>query len=274
MPENQILNTPDGTLRYLYWPVEGTPKACLTICHGLGEHVERYQAVASFFNKNGIEVLAMDLRGHGKSHGQRGHVRHLDSFANDLMAALKRHRELRPNTPHFLLGHSLGGLVASYTVLTQKPDIKALVISAAALKLDVNPVLLMLSRILDTVWPQLPFPNGLSSSHLSRDPAVVKAYEDDPMVHDKISPRTACQMMDQGKKVLAAAPSWTVPTMVIIPGSDKIVNPEGSRQFFKALPAGLGECKEYPDTFHEPLNDLNKNEVMQDILAYLQKQLG
>lgn len=273
MPENKILNTPDGTLRYWYWNLPEKPRACLVICHGLGEHIERYKHVAAFMNEHGIEVLAADLRGHGKSHGQRGHIKHLDDFASDLSAAIEQMQKERPGVPLFLLGHSLGGLVSSYTVLKRQPALRGLIMSAAALQIDVPPVLLVISRILNVVWPNLPFPNGLSTAGLSRDANVVKAYEEDPMVHDKITPRAACQMMDQAKGVLAGAPTWKQDTLVIIPGSDKLVPPQGSRDFFAALPAGMGEVKEYPDTYHEPFNDLNKEEVLADVLAYIEKRI-
>ena len=275
------LQTHDGLALHLqHWPSPGAPRGTVVLVHGLGEHAGRYAHVAAALNAQGWRVLGYDQRGHGQSAGPRGGIAASDSLLADLALVLDTARAAHPG-PLVLLGHSLGGLVAARFVaesLQAAPaawarPVDALVLSSPALDPGLNAVQKLLLVVVPALAPNLAVNNGLRPVWISRDPAVVQAYVSDPQVHDRISGRLARFIADAGLDVLATAPRWTVPTLLMWAGADRCVAPRGSAAFAASAPTAVLRPHEWPGLAHEIFNEPEKAQVLAALTQWLDATL-
>lgn len=275
----------DGeTLAVYDWPApEDHPlRAVVLIVHGLGEHAWRYERLASELNHMGYLVRAYDQRGHGESVGAKGclpsrHtlVKDLDEMISDVRDTLcKRHR-----LPLVVLGHSMGGLVSALSVarhIHKYPNIPnpvdALVLSSPALAIPTNLWQRVLLSTLPRWAPHFTVSNGLNPEHLSHDPDVVTAYKKDPLVHDRISPRLGEFLSQGGERVLTYASRWNVPTLLLYAGDDRLIDPQGSRRFISLAPKDVVQSHCFPNLFHEIFNELHRQEVVEQLLLWLERR--
>jgi len=270
------LTTHDGlTLQLREWPVPDA-RATVVIVHGLGEHIGRHAHVAARLNAEGCNVLGHDQRGHGASQGPRGALGRDDDFLADLAQVIDIARSRHPG-PLVLLGHSLGGLIASRFVLgtpgaAWRREVDALVMSSPALDPGMNAFQKGLLAVLGPIAPNLAVNNGLKPAWISRDPAVVRAYQADPLVHDRVTPRLVRFIVDGGEAVRAAAATWRVPTLLMWAGSDRCVAPAGSAAFAGAAPRGVVSAREFKPLFHEIFNEPEQAEVFGVLTAWLAEQ--
>ena len=275
------ITTADGLALHLrLWPADtGIPvRGAVLIVHGLGEHIGRYAHVAARLNAAGWTVAGHDQRGHGASEGARGALAHADSLLRDLALVIDAVRAAHPG-PLMVLGHSLGGLVAARFVaggVTPSAGerewhraVDALVLSSPALNAGMSSAQRLLLAATAPLTPNLAVGNGLEAEWLSHDPAVVQAYRDDPLVHDRITPRLAQFIVDAGTVVQQRAAQWNVPTLLIYAGADRCVAPAGSRTFAAAAPAGLMTAREWPALFHEIFNEPERDEVLGVLVEWL-----
>ena len=268
----------DGTRLFVQrWPAPGTAHGTVQIVHGLGEHIGRYAAVAQALNGAGWHVVGHDQRGHGRSEGARGKVPAGPGLLADLAAVMDAVRE--PGR-HVLLGHSMGGTVAARfaaEALGPAPAVPAswsrpldgLVLSSPAFDLGMNGLQKGLLAVLGRLAPDLRVGNGLKPAWISRDPAVVQAYSKDPLVHDRVTPRLVRFMLDQSAQVLARAPAWRVPTLLLWAGADRCVSPHGSVAFAAAAPSARVSAQAYPDLFHEIFNEPERAQVLARLTQWL-----
>lgn len=255
------------------WRPEGTPKAVLPIIHGHGEHSGRYAHVAGWLVLRGYAVYAFDLRGHGRSQGKRGALDSFREYRGDVRAFLDLVREAE-SAPVFLAGHSLGGLIALDYVLRGSDGLAGVVASGPVLSPPgISPFLLWLSRFLARLWPTLTLDSGLDTTALSRDPAVVKAYVNDPLVHSKGSARMANEMMRIIDWTQAHAAEMAVPCLILHGGEDRLCPPQGSRVFIENVTYPDTQYIEYVGYFHEVYNDLGNEQVFSDLEAWLERHL-
>ena len=262
------------------------------IVHGLGEHAGRYEGVAQRLMQWGFEVRAYDQRGHGRSDGQRGALPESNVLLEDLAEMVDEARlhgmpfpttagELETehaapkNLPLILLGHSLGGLVAARFVALNLRPVEGLVLSSPALDSSLS--------IFQKLWlaaslkfmPLITVNNGLNPDHLSRDPRVVKAYLEDRLVHNKISPRLGHFIATAGPATIAAAANWRTPMLLMYAGTDKLVNPEGSRRFAtlaaqsRAVKPGVVTAKCFDGYYHELFNEPEPAPVFELLKTWL-----
>ena len=236
----------------------------MLIVHGLGEHAGRYARLAQWLNGQGYAVRGYDLYGHGHSSGARGHLaretQHLEHLA-EVAAATRTAAATRAATggvaPLIVLGHSLGGLIASSAVARGllRPD--GLVLSSPALAVDMAAWQRAAVGWLPRIAPDLTLGNGLKPEYLSHDPAVVAAYEADPLVHDRICARLGAFVATEGEAVRAAAGGWRVPTLLLYAGDDRLVAPRGSEAFAAAAAAGGAPVTavRFPALYHEIFNE-------------------
>jgi alpha-beta hydrolase superfamily lysophospholipase len=274
---------PDSTLRsftahdgsniaVMDWPLpSGAPsRGLVVIVHGLGEHAGRYDHVAERLNGWGFAVRSYDQHGHGDSDGKPGALP-ADGFLLDNLAELldTSRRRLDPRLPLILMGHSLGGLVAARLVSLNLRKVDGLVLSSPALDAGMNAFQKLLVSVLPRLAPNLRVGNGLDAQYLSHDAGVVQAYRDDPMVHDRISARLARFIADAGPAVLASAPQWRVPTLLLYAGADHLVNPEGSRAFAAAAPGNVVSAHCFESFYHEIFNEVDREAVFARLKDWL-----
>lgn len=274
------LTTRDGTtLALSRWAAASgaAPRGQVLIVHGLGEHAARYAHVAAALNAEGWSVLGFDQRGHGRSTGRRGTLARADSLLDDLAQVIDQAGSV-PG-PRVLLGHSMGGAVAARFVaesLAARPaawsrPVDGLVLSSPALQTRLSAWQRLQLAVGERLLPDLAQRNGIDSATLSHDQAVVHAYDADPLVHDRISARLARFIIDAGPAVRAAAPRWTVPTLLMWGGADAIVPPSGSRAFAAAAPARVLTSFEFDGMRHEIFNELERAGVLMRLLQWLRR---
>jgi len=271
------LRTADGTRLHLQrWPAPGAVRGTVQIVHGLGEHLGRYAAVAQSLNQAGWHVVGHDQRGHGRSEGARGALPSGSALMEDLALVMDR---LRVSGTHVLLGHSMGGLVAARFVaegLAEHPqawcrDVDGLVLSSPALDPGMNALQRLLLAALGPLAPDFQLGNGLQPAWVSRDGAVVKAYVDDPLVHDRLTPRLVRFIVDGGREVLARAAQWQTPTLLLWAGADRCVAPRGSAALAAAAPPAVLTAQAYPELFHEIFNEPEREQVLKRLNTWLQR---
>jgi alpha-beta hydrolase superfamily lysophospholipase len=254
------------------WPLAdpAAVRAQLLIVHGLGEHSGRYEHVAQQLNSWGYAVRGFDLWGHGLSDGERGSMRDEHALLDDLAAVVDHTRKtMAAGQSLVLLGHSLGGLVAARFVSLRMRPIDALVLSSPALDPGLNAFQKLLLATLPGIAPNLRVGNGLQVKYLSHDPAVVAAYQADPLVHDRICARLALFIAQAGREVLASAPQWSTPTLLLFAGQDKLVSPQGSRDFLKLAPGAMVQALCFETLFHEIFNEAEAGGVFTALQQWL-----
>lgn len=268
----KTVTTADGTSLALYdWPLPpGQPaRARVLVVHGLGEHAGRYAALATQLNAWGFEVRAYDQRGHGHSSGLRGALPHPHALLDDLAQVVDHTRANSAPCPMVLLGHSLGGLVTARFVSLGLRPVDGLVLSSPALDAGMSAFQKWLLAWLPKVAPQLRVGNGLKPRYLSHDPAVAKAYQRDPLVHDRVGVAMARFLAEDGEATISAAPAWAVPTLLMYPGDDRLVNPEGSRRFATAAPPSVVTTEPFEAMYHELFHETERALVLARLRRWL-----
>jgi acylglycerol lipase len=263
----------DGTkLAYRAWPRRGAV-ITFAVVHGLGEHAGRYARFADGMAKHGMSTYALDLRGHGKSPGQRGHVDSWSQWVDDA-AAFVSHVESTAGGEVVPLGHSFGGAILLSTVLAGNlPKSRRFVVSSPALKLKIAVPgwQLTLGPIASKIVPRLALDNGVDPATVSRIPEVVAAYRSDPLVHKKYSARTGTEWQNSTRDVLARAGQITIPFLILAGTDDPLIDPAGSQELHEKA-RSMSELRMLEGRYHEPFNDLGSEEVFQLIADWLNQR--
>jgi alpha-beta hydrolase superfamily lysophospholipase len=267
------LNLPDGQSLYVRdWPNPSASDAVL-IVHGLGEHSGRYEPLARWFLARGYAVRSYDQRGHGHTPGQRSAIKHGDDLLRDLAFVYHDYAAAFGKSP-LLLGHSMGGAVALRTVLDGRVEPPALILSSPALRTFEAPWLRRLAAVLTRVLPNLPLRNGLALDGLSHDPKVIEDYRNDPLCSGAITPRVADFIFRAGASSIADAWRLKVPTLLLVAGSDRLVDPSGSRAFADGAWATKQLTSRFFDTlFHELFNETEtgRHQVLAQLAEWLRR---
>ena len=255
----------DGTVLFTRrWPA-AHPRAVVLIVHGLGEHSGRYGHVGTFFAERGLETVAFDLRGHGRSGGSRVDVDDFATYLQDLAQVIDT--EVLPmGLPWVLYGHSMGGLIGALHLEGAERLPVAAVLSAPALDADVPPPLKIAAEVFGRVAPGLRFPNSIKGEQLSRDPGVGEAYFADPLVETKTTARFGRSLFAAQQRAREAIGDIAVPTLVIHGAEDELVPPSASASL--AAVDGI-ERKLLPGLRHEVHNEPEHPEVLRDVAAWI-----
>ncbi len=268
----KFLSSADGTrLAYRNWAVTD-PEFTFAVIHGLGEHSGRYDRFAHGMARFQMATYAVDLRGHGQSQGQRGHVDTWEQWTDDAAAFVRHVQELVP-TEVVPVGHSFGGAILLSTVLGRKlPRTKRFVVSSPALRLKiVVPGWKMnLGRAASRVAPRLSMANGVDAGTVSRIPDVVEAYRTDPLVHNKLTSRTGTELLGAQQDILARAGDIKIPFLILAGTDDRLIDPQGSVALHAAAP-GMSDLRLLEGRYHEPFNDRDNEEVFSMIAQWLGK---
>lgn len=257
----------DGTkLRLARWNEEG--ERDILLIHGLAEHLGRYEHIGEFFAQKGWRVTALELRGHGESEGQRGHTPSWMQYCEDVQAAMGTvGREMS------IVAHSMGGLVALWSLMHPlTPKVRSIVTSNPLLGLfGPEPTLkIFLGKIASRLAPRLQIPTELDPNNISRDPKIVTAYIDDPLVFEGVSARWAAEMLKAQKAVMEYAPKYTIPLNMLIGEQDKICDPDTNKEFVKTY-GGEVKTNIYNPCFHELFNEPEKFEILAEVEKWLQQ---
>jgi alpha-beta hydrolase superfamily lysophospholipase len=245
-------------------------RGVVVLVHGLGEHAGRYDHVARRLNSWGFAVRGYDQYGHGESDGVRGALPTETRLVDDVADVIDSTRaRMEPATPLILLGHSMGALIAGNVVAFGQVQVDALVLSSPLFDPGLNGFQKFLLATLPRIAPNLTVGNGVDPNFISHDPAVVAAYKADPRVHDRISGRLARFIADGGPQVIEHAPRWTVPTLLMYAGADRVVNPEGSRAFAAAAPQRVVSAHCFEGLYHEIFNEPESEPVFERLRQWL-----
>jgi alpha-beta hydrolase superfamily lysophospholipase len=257
------------------WPLpEGlASRGVVLIVHGLGEHAGRYDHVARRLNSWGFAVRGYDQYGHGESDGVRGALPVTPRLLDDLADIIDSTRmRMEPGAPLIVVGHSMGGLVAACLVALRDVSVQGLVLSSPALDPGLSAFQKLLLATLPRIAPNLTVGNGVDPDFISHDPQVVAAYKADPRVHDRISGRLARFIAGSGQVAIDRAAQWTVPTLLMYAGQDKLVDPRGSRAFAAAAPRDVVTSHCFEDLFHEIFNELESEPVFETLKQWLDER--
>ncbi len=276
MKESGFIESFDGTKIYWQgWLTKAEPRALVFISHGLGEHIGRYEHLAQFLVERGFSVFGSDHRGHGKSGGKRGHIKSFDEYLRDYKIFRDQTLERHSAPRLFLIGHSMGGLIAVHYLLTYPEDFSALILSSPALKvkIDASPIKLALGRFFSRALPGITMSNGLDPNLVSRDPEVVKKYIEDPLVHDRVSARWFTCFVSAIDQAQARAGELNLPILIMQSGADGLVVPEGAREFYQKVSSPDKTLKIWEGFYHEMFNEPEKQEVFEFLFHWMEKHL-
>ena len=256
------------------WRPSGPARAALINLHGLGDHSGLYPALVEYLTDRGVAVHAFDLRGNGRSPGQRGFVRRWEDFREDLRAFVARVRAEEPGLPLFLLGNSLGGLIVLDYAIHHPDGLRGVIAAAPPLgRLGVPAPLLALGRVMSRVCPRFALRTGMDFSGLARDPAVRQTVLADPLFHRYGTARLSTEVVRTISAVQAEAPRFPLPVLVLHGGSDRMVAPDGSRAFIARAGHPDHELREYPGGYHVLFADLDRERVLADLERWVVSRL-
>jgi alpha-beta hydrolase superfamily lysophospholipase len=271
--DGSLLGVNGLRLAYHSWepPPERT-RARLVLVHGLGEHSGRYAEFGARMAAAGVATFAMDLRGHGLSDGQRGHVPSFDVLLQDLD---RFHREVEGLTdaraPMFLLGHSLGGLIALRYQEEYDERFRGAIITSPwlATAMTVPRWKANLAHALAKFIPSLPLSSGIDPEHVSRDPDIVERYRTDPLVHDRITPRLFSEVSSAMGLVLQRSDRIREPVLFMVAGDDRLVDTDRSLRFARSISVTDLTVNVYPDHYHELLNEPDRAAIHGEIRDWI-----
>ncbi len=269
---DQTLSSKDGlTLFTRAWTVE-SPKAVIALVHGFGEHSGRYAHLAGFFNKNGYSVYSFDNRGHGKSTGKRGHAPNYEHYLEDIDVFLDFVKSQTNAQSIFLYGHSMGGNLVLNYVIRRKPLVKGVIISAPWVQLafEPKPILVTLGKMMRSVFPGFSQESGLAQEHISKDPLVVKAYQNDPLVHGSITASASIGILEAANFLNTYVGEMPVPTLIMHGTEDKLTSQPASEAFAKRT-GGPITYKKWEGMYHEIHNEPQQLEVFNYTLGWMER---
>jgi len=272
-----IFNAGDGLKLFeRWWTPSSEARGVVVIVHGYAEQSGRYLHVGQYLCKHGFAAGAFDLRGHGRSEGKRVRVKSFDDHLMDLDTFLARARQRFPGKTLFLLGHSMGGAVVTlYTITRQPKDIRGVVLSGAMLKLgdDISPATAKLVSLLAKIAPGLPTVK-LDGTSVSRDPEVVRRYDSDPLNFRGGTPaHTAAEFARTMQRIKDGMPEFRLPVVIMYGTADRLVDPEGSKQLYERASSTDKTMKPYEGFYHEIMNEPEKEQVLCDIMTWLETHL-
>ncbi len=265
-----------GGVRIVYdtWTPElagADPKGVVILSHGFGEHARRYDHVARRFGAAGLVTYVLDHRGHGRSGGKRVRVKDVSEYTGDFATLVGIAGREYPGVPKIVLGHSMGGGIVFAYGSDRPTDYDLMVLSGptVAAQEDVKPMLVIVGKALGAVLPGVPM-QQLDANAVSRDPAVVKAYNEDPLVwHGKVPAGVARALLSVGASMPQRARAITRPVLVVHGSDDSLIPAKGSERMVECLASDDVHLKIYPGLYHEVFNEPERDRVLDDVAAWI-----
>lgn len=255
------------------WVPFGKPKAVVIIMHGLKDRSELYSDFAKKLADNNYAVYAFDLRGHGKSGGERVYIDSFEEYINDFDLFFKNVQQREKGSPIFLMGHSMGGAIVARYIIEREPDIKGFILSAPAIKegKDISPDLISATKKVASIFPRLKVLE-LKDNLFSRDPDTVKKNQNDPLIsHENGPAKTAAELLDTLVFIQNNLEKINKPFLDLHGTADQITNPEGSKMLYEKASSTDKTLKNYDGLYHDLLHEPEKDKVSNDILEWFNK---
>jgi acylglycerol lipase len=269
----EYLNGTGGSIFTRHWEPRGTPRANLVICHGVNSHSGQYMAAGQEFASRGYAVTALDLRGRGKSDGERFYIESIDEYVSDVSLTIEHARAKHPDLPIYLLGHSAGGVTSTSYALDYQDRIDGLICESFAFRVFAPNFAL---KVLEGASHFLPHAHvlRLKMEDFSRDPEWVAQLNADPLTLDEVQPvATVAAFARAGERFDREFGRITLPVFIIHGTEDKATRPDGSQQFFDEAGSADKTLKLYEGYYHDLLNDLGREVVFDDIDAWISDRL-
>ena len=256
------------------WRPAATARGVVVICHGFNAHSGMYQWVAEQFAASGLAVYALDLRGRGRSDGERFYVEKIADYVSDVATVIALAKKREPGRPVFLLGHSAGGVVSCLYTLENPADLAGLICESFAFQVPAPDFALAVLKGLSHVVPHSRVVK-LKNEDFSRDPVVVQAMNNDPLIaHEAQATLTMAEMVRADERLKREFPRVTLPVLILHGTMDKVTKPAGSQLFFDAAGSRDKTLKLCDGHFHDLLNDIGKEKVMADITRWIEAHLS
>jgi len=274
--EGYFTNSTDQSIYYQYWLPEGKPKASVVINHGLHEHSGRYEHLVAFLTDNNFAVYGLDLPGHGKTPGIRSFVNSFNDFIEAVEIYLDMIRSWQPDLPVFLMGHSMGGLIAAVFLIDHQDQLRGAVLSGSLVQVPeyVSDLTLKMGNILSVLLPKFGVVR-IDAEGLSRDPAVVQAYIDDPLVFTGKSKVRISNEINRGIILLEKeGTKIDLPLLILHGGADRVCDPSWSEYLHNLVSSPDKELIIYDGLFHEVYHEPENQTVYADLLNWLEKHIS
>jgi len=276
-PAELRLSSPDGTVLIgSSWAPDEAPRGTLILVHGLKDHLGRYDELAARANALGLSVRGFDLRGHGRSGGARAWVASFEDYLGDLDVVLGDLRPQLPDLPVFLFGHSMGGAIVARYVLARSPRVAGVILSAPALRppAQISRFAVGLTKLLGRVAPHAAI-FRLPNQDFSRDPAIVRAMDADPLISQAPAPaRTAAELLRTMAWIRDRESGFSTPVLALHGSADRLTHPDGSRAFVELVPARSKTLRTYPGLYHDLFHEPERATVLDDLAGWLAPRLG
>ncbi len=271
--EETLIGFDGRELFFQFWEPEGTPRAVIAIVHGGFEHSGHYEFLVDSLVDKGFALAGLDLRGHGKSKGKRGHIMDWNEIREDMGSYLSKLQKEFPGRPLFLFGHSVGGTIALDYALRRSPALAGVILSGAGISTgNASRVLLTINKLISAVFPSFSVNANFDFSIVTRDPRVVKEYESDPLILSALSARFWAECLKTIVWVRDHASDWELPLLVLHGSEDQNMPIEDIKEFFGDLTCEDKELITYEGGYHCPYNDLQKEQVFSDIEKWIDKR--
>lgn len=257
-----------------HWQAAGPAKASLVICHGVNSHGGQYVRAAEDFAARGFAVTALDLRGRGRSEGERFYVESVDDYVADVAQTIDLAKSLDPGLPIYLLGHSAGGVTSVSYALDYQDRIDGLICESFAFRVFAPNFALKLLEGASHIAPHLHVLR-LKMEDFSRDPEWVAALNADPLTRDEVQPiQTVAALARAGERFEREFGRITLPVLILHGTADKATRPDGSQQFFDETGSRDKTLKLYDGHYHDLLNDFGRERVMDDIVGWIEARVA
>jgi len=268
------IKTEDKLNLVLYSSSVKNPRALIFIVHGMGEHAKRYAHVVEYFTNVNIATVAIDLRGHGNSEGQRGHMPSFDHMMNDLKLSLSEIDSLYKGVPIFLYGHSMGGNLILNYLLRNSDGVMGAIATGPYLRLGFDPPRwkVLLAKLSANIYPSLSQPTGLEKIALARSSQIIHEYENDPLVHDRMTASFFINIHQAGIDAIARVKELEKPILLMHGSEDRLTSPQGSKDFYTNAGSNVS-FHLLEGLYHEIHNEPEKNEVFKTQLDWINKVL-
>ena len=258
-------------LYYQTWFPQAVARAVIVIVHGHGGHSSIFNRLIEYLVPRDYIIYSFDLRGHGRSPGQRGYINSWAEYREDLAAFLNLVKTQQPDLPLLAIGQSMGGTIALDYVLRESTQLSGLMLMSPALGLSISTWKLLLGRVLSGIWPRFALNTSLDFTTGSRDPKMVAACAQDPLRHRQGTARLATELLQTINWVNARAMDLQIPLLILHGGADRITPLQSSQMFFSNVTLSDKEMYEYPDSYHELQNDLDYQKVLADLHSWIER---